>query len=464
MSKLRTDSLQNLTNTIDVDIKNLEVVNESYVDRGTYSAGITINSYLDKISVAGIDYRVKRDVVLPITTTGDWGVDSSSFTYTGDDKLREDLLEGDGSSVGIGSGNTLADLVGANGAGLIPFDENTTYPDGSVGSDLARAVKGSPTNAAWAGFFACWPMGHSYAVGTVERIQVPAGVTHGRTGFVAGTTITHADGQKSKDALRIQRNATTSDEANHTVVMNLTTEETKPLRGKTCTMHFYARAGADYSGSNISYRVQSSVEPEQPILSSVGNYTNGHEVLATANTLPAINQPDTPYSLTFNVPEDTTQLAVVFTIRFAGVAGTNDYIELEEVALYEGQGVSKVSRPDFSSLLNKSYTRYQSSYQYGVPFGSNTRQGSLSAVAINTAINWAFNINVKFSPEMCTAPKVKFAAPGTGIRSRWLNVDAGTFINGLAFDVSTTGVTFTNNAAAVAGNRYLCHWVAETIF
>lgn len=350
------------------------------------------------------------------------------------------------------------------GAGLIGMDLDGTYADGTLGKAILDALSTPKENAAWAGFFACWPMGHARTVNTAERVQLPAGVTHGRAGFAAGTTITHADGQKAADALRIQRNADDTDTSNHTACINLTAEETKPLRGKRCTMHLYARRGADYSGATITYRVQGSVEPEQPILSSVGNYTNGHEVLATANVLPGLNQPNTPYSLTFDVPSDMTQVAIVIVVRFAGTAGTNDFVELEDVSIYPGRRVYPVARPDFAALLNKAATRYQASYPYGVPVGSNTHQGAMTSIANGTAVNWAVHANVRFSPRMIAPPRVQFLAPSSGIRSRWLNPAAGTFLSGIAFDVSDSGVSITNNAAAVDGTRYLCQWVADVLF
>ncbi|MFG3398643.1 hypothetical protein ACQKEK_02595 [Pseudomonas sp. NPDC077408] len=406
---------------------------------------LTVDRPTQLIDYDGSVYRVKMPASFPLELSGVWVDDAPLLLDVGDESLRLALATNEG-------------------AGLIGMDLGGTYADGTLGKAILDALSTPKENAAWAGFFACWPMGHALTAGTTERVQLPAGVTHGRAGFAAGTTITHADGQKAADALRIQRNAGDTDTSNHTVCINLTAEETKPLRGKRCTMHLFARRGADYSGATITYRVQGSVEPEQPILSSVGNYTNGHEVLATADVLPGLNQPDVPYSLTLDVPSDMTQLAIVVVVRFTGTAGTSDFIELEDACIYPGRRVYPAARPDFAALLNKAATRYQASYPYGVPVGSNTHQGAVTSIANGAAVNWAVHANVRFAPRMIAPPRVQFLAPSSGIRSRWLNPAASTFLSGIAFDVSDSGVSITNNAAAVDGTRYLCQWAADVLF
>lgn len=321
-------------------------------------------------------------------------------------------------------------------------------------------------NSLWPGEFRCWQMGHALNVETTQRRQIPAGVTHARIGLASGTSISHVEGTYAEDAIRIQRTASTSGTANHVMVINLTREETKTLAGRRCVLQFNGLKGADYSGSAISYRVQYSIEPEQPILNADGTYTSGNvNLLSGSLTLGTTARPESaPYFFAFDLPADATQVAVVVVVPFSGTAGADDFIEIESMSVHPGAAPANILREDFPALSVKGRTRHQSSYPYGAPRGTNTEQGAVSAVGINTAVNWALSIPVRFEPRMIVAPQFIFQSPTSGTESRLLNSTAGTNINGIAFSLSDSGAVITNNAAGVAGNRYLCHWTAQVIF
>ncbi|UNY40175.1 structural protein [Pseudomonas phage vB_PcuM_ KLEP17-4] len=343
------------------------------------------------------------------------------------------------------------------GSGIPAWDYDLPYAEETSGARLKEA----PTeNSLWAGFFGSWVMGFSSVVGAAERVQIPAGVTHGRAGFAAGTTIF----QSGVGQMRIQRNAGGTETANHTVCMNLTDEETAPLRGKRCTAHIFARAGANYSGAGVTLRVQHSVEPEQPVLSSVAQYSNGHAVTASVTFVPGAAFPGLPQSLTFDVPEDATQVALALVIPFSGTAGTFDYVEFQEAAIYVAPARRAVRQASDMELEALGATRYQTSYPYASSFGANSTAGSVTAISGSTATAWALAANVRFSPRMIIPPRFQFLAPGSGTRSRLLDVAAGTFLSGLAYDISDSGVTVTNSAAAVANTRYAFQWSADCLF
>lgn len=323
----------------------------------------------------------------------------------------------------------------------------------------------SATNYLWAGEFGAWPMGHATTTSTTQRVQFPAGVTVARTNFTDTVTITHVPGSTRADALRIQRQESNSDTSSATVVLNLSSEETKPLRGKQCTLQFNGLKSSEYSGNSIFYRVQYSIEQEQPILNADGTYTNGNTNLVSSSVvLETTAQADTnPFNATFTVPSEAIQVSVVFTIPFSGTAGNADYVDLEAVSITLGSKLTVLEPIPFEDLLQKAATRYQSTYGYGVARGSAIQQGAVQAVAINTNTNWAFAINVDFSPKMALPPQFLFQSPTSGTESRLLDVNTGTNINGLAFNLNDSGVTITNNGAVTAGNRYLCHWTAQVI-
>lgn len=326
----------------------------------------------------------------------------------------------------------------------------------------------SVINQLWAGEARCWPMGHAFNSSTVQRIHCPAGVTFARIGFVSGSFISHVNGDYSEDAIRIQRTYQDTSAASATIVFNLTQEESKPLCGKNVVLQWNGSKGLEYSGSDIEYRLQWSEEPQQPILNDDGTYTNGNQVTLSGTFVFDLSaQPiQTPYWGTGYIPSDATQVSVCFTIPFAGTAGLEDYVDFENIALYEGNSLKNVLIESYATIVNKASTRYQSSYPYGFPRGSTTRQGAAQAVAAASLNTYAFTIPVRFSPPMAVVPQFFFQNTVTGTESRLWNVTTNTFVNGLAYNLSESGVTITNFqiGGVSAGDQLLCQWTANVIF
>ncbi|WP_156508016.1 glycosyl hydrolase family 28-related protein, partial [Bordetella trematum] len=329
-----------------------------------------------------------------------------------------------------------------------------------------KILRHAATNVLWPGDFNVWAMGHALGTNNVQRMQIPCGVTHARMGFSQNTTVYHVEGTRVADAMRIQRNATTADESDHVVVINLSREETKPLQGRRCIFEINGCRSSAYTGSGVVYRIQMSREPEQPILRDDGAYTSGNEVLAVGSIeLPLVTRPrSAPFFITVDVPEDSIQVSVALAIGFSGEAPADDYVEFEWIRMYPGEAPERLDELTVSQQFDKASTRYQTSYPYGAPRGSVTRQGAVSAVAVTAAVNWAISIPIKFSPPMVVPPQFLFQQPLSGTESRLLDVDSNTVINGLGYDLSERGAVITNNAAAVVGHRYLCHWTASVIF
>lgn len=331
---------------------------------------------------------------------------------------------------------------------------------------LYRASKNTALNEYWGTELSCWTNGHASAVSSTQRLPIPVGATTARENFDTGVTISHVTGQYFIDAIRIQRDSGNAVTSPANIVFNLTREETKKLVGKDITLQFNAKKGSTYSGSALSYRIQYSIEQEQPILNANGTYTNGNTNAKSSSVIPttSFRYNSAPYFDTASIPTNVTQVSIVFSIDWSGVAGANDYIEIEGIAITIGTSACNVLRESFTSLLAKSRTRFQSSYPYGVLRGSVMDQGSEQAIAINTNANWAFAMPIRFSPPMIHAPQFIFQASTSSTESRVLNKDAGATLNGIAFDLADTGVTITNNGAATAGNRYVCNWTAQVIF
>lgn len=392
-------------------------------------------------------------------------VETDSDTVTFVSGLHEGASVKFTTATPVASSATTASNVSITDVGEYYTSTNVEGALQEIGAEL-RETSETSVNYLWAGEFQTWPMGHAAESSAVQRVQCPAGVTIGRTTLADGIVVQHIRGNYRSDALRVIRTAATTNTSNATVVLNLTAEETKPFRGQECVLQFYPQKSSAYTGGDLGYRVQYSLEQEQPILNGDGTYTNGN-VNLVSETVALTTTPrarDNPVFATFTVPQNATQVSVCFVINWVGTAPVYDYIDLEAVTISLGNKIALLAPIPFVDILQKSATRYQSTYNYGAPRGSATEQGAVQAVAITTNANWAFAINVDFSPKMAVPPQFFFQSPTSGTESRLLDVDAGTNINGLAFNLDDSGVTITNNAVAVVGNRYLCHWTAQAIF
>lgn len=317
-------------------------------------------------------------------------------------------------------------------------------------------------NYLWQGAFSNFKMGHALTTQDIQRVQIPCGVTHARSNFATGTTIYSVQGSIKKNGLRLQRNATSANTDAHNMVVNLTQAETRDLVGKKCCFSFYVRKGEDYSGSNVNFKIQCSREQEQPILNADGTYTNSNEYLLDTPIIPLSSVKLQHFIV--DVPADITQVAIVVSVPFTGTAGTNDFIDIEGLAITISDKYIKYQDLSDDVIECNAKTRFQTTYPYGAPRGANTEQGAVNAISASANGNWAFALNVKFEPKFPVAPQFLFQSPTSGTESRILNKDTGVNINGLAFSLSDSGVVITNNAVVAVGQRFLCHWTAQLIF
>lgn len=368
------------------------------------------------------------------------------------------------------------DIVSTNGEYIYTGDIDALYakkPSGSgfiVYDGYKYPVKPEArVNHLWQGAFASWQMGHADSVSTVQRRQIPAGVTHARRGFASGVTVYHTNGAYNQHALKIARNNLTVSSAIHNVVINLTPSETAPLLGKKCTLMYQCDNGVDWSDTNITVKVQASKELMQPILRDDGRYTSGNIDLITKSHAPTLRPQSAPYVLTFDVPADAVQLSISIDIPFSGTAGNEDWVEFEGMCLAVSDSAFICIDESALSIQDKAATRYQASYQTGIHRGAFNEQGTMQAMVLSTATNYAIVIPIRFNPPMAHTPWFTFQAPTSGqefrlLRKTSLEATNNTTAFGQAYDLNNKGVTVTNNAVLTIGERLICHWTAESLF
>jgi hypothetical protein len=105
-----------------------------------------------------------------------------------------------------------------------------------------------------------------------------------------------------------------------------------PFAGKTVTLSFYARAGANYSASSnvLAGGLYSGTGTDQNVLQS---YTTSTSVIAINATLTSSWQ---RFSFSGTVSSAATELGILFAFNPTGTAGANDYFEVTGVQLEQG--------------------------------------------------------------------------------------------------------------------------------
>jgi hypothetical protein len=129
---------------------------------------------------------------------------------------------------------------------------------------------------------------------------------------------------------RVQRNSASSDTTNLPFIQSFETINSVQYAGKTVTMSFYARKGADYSptGSGLVVTLATGTGTDQNYESA--GYTGGATPISTTATLTTTWQ---RFTYTATLASDITEVTTRFVIVPTGTAGAADYFEITGVQL-----------------------------------------------------------------------------------------------------------------------------------
>jgi hypothetical protein len=126
---------------------------------------------------------------------------------------------------------------------------------------------------------------------------------------------------------RLQRDSGNTATNSINIYQSLETVNSIPLAGKTVTISWYARAGANFSGSAISVGINTGTGTDQNI------YTGYTGNLAALDTTQAITTTWTRYTKTAILSSSATEVGLFFAYNPTGTAGANDYVEITGVQL-----------------------------------------------------------------------------------------------------------------------------------
>jgi hypothetical protein len=141
-------------------------------------------------------------------------------------------------------------------------------------------------------------------------------------------------------AARIQRTSGQTGTALTYFSNTFETVNSVPLAGKTVTLSFYARAGANYSATSngLGVYLNSGTGTDQNVYSG---FSGAALPISSGATLTTTWQ---RFTYTATVASTATQLAIYFTYQPVGTAGANDYFDITGVQLELGSVATAFSR------------------------------------------------------------------------------------------------------------------------
>jgi len=187
---------------------------------------------------------------------------------------------------------------------------------------------------------------------------------------------------------RVQRNSGETGVLNTNFLQPIETTNSIPFVGKTVTLSFYARKGANYSSTSnaLTAALVSGTGTDQNPLNS---YTGASATAETSFTLTSTWQ---RFTISGNTPTTATEFYVNFAHTPVGTAGADDYFEITGVQLELGSVATPFARAGGSiggelALCQRYYWRAggDSIYQsFGA--GSTNFSGTTSVFNVNNPV------------------------------------------------------------------------------
>jgi len=197
--------------------------------------------------------------------------------------------------------------------------------------------------------------------------------------------------------MRFQRNSGTTATSTSYISQSFETVNSIPFAGKTVTLSFYARAGANFSATNnqISAKLSTGTGTDQNVIT--GTYTGISTPINLTATLTTTWQ---RFSVTNTLSAALTELAIYFEWASVGTAGAADFIEVTGVQLEVGS-VATPFKTNGATIQGELAACQRYYYQLSATNNSYTRFGNGITVGTSNA-----HCAIKMAVTMRIAPSV----------------------------------------------------------
>jgi hypothetical protein len=252
------------------------------------------------------------------------GTDMDFTWVTTDDAnaIQNSIVDAKGDLIAASANDTPARLaVGNNGETLVA--------DSSQAVGLRYNPQNALANPIINGGFDIWQRGTSFTITnnyTADRWYKAGNPSHTFSRQATNDTTNLPNVQY---CLRAQRDSGATGLGIIQLANSVETANSVPFAGKTITMSFYARAGANYSAASniLKYEMRTGTGTDQSLF---GGYTGSATIISTNATLTTTWQ---RFTTTATVGATATEFCVYFESQPVGTAGANDYFEVTGVQI-----------------------------------------------------------------------------------------------------------------------------------
>ena len=213
-------------------------------------------------------------------------------------------------------------------------------------------------------------------------------------------------------ALRLQRTASNTSTANIQTGQALETINSIPLAGQSVTFSFYAKAGANFSGSGVFIQFATGTGTDQSFANMTGSLWTGQSNLINFTTQ-AITTTWTRYTFTVSVASTATQIGFQLGYTPSGTAGASDFVDITGVQIEQGSVATPFERRQYGQELALCQRYYNRDVLVAVGGG-----------ATPTVTNRTFYCSVNWPVAMRAAPTMTLISTLASS-----NMNAGAWVN-----------------------------------
>jgi hypothetical protein len=247
--------------------------------------------------------------------------------------IQNSIVDAKGDLIAASADNTPARLaVGNNGETLVADSAATTglRYQGSMAAGKNGLINGG---------FDIWQRGTSFTGLLGNAYGADRWMFNNTTGRTYSRQTSGVDGIQY--SLRAARDSGQTWTTTPLIVYSMESTQAIPYAGKTVTLSYYAKAGANFSAASNALALdwKSGTGTDQNVYTA--GYTGSATLVSTTVTLTTSYQ---RFSHTFLVASTATEIGGTFSYTPVGTAGANDFFEITGVQLEIGSVATNFSR------------------------------------------------------------------------------------------------------------------------